>query len=124
MLEMIKNFIGILRPRPRTVIRDHEAARETTTEHGLDGRDGVADNVVNDAMDDGSTAEPIQSANGREPINKSKRRTKAEEDACAKLWAVYVGEAEKYDGELVASWKDDMSDLVVFVRLSTSHAAH
>ncbi|KAK7462958.1 hypothetical protein VKT23_007539 [Stygiomarasmius scandens] len=44
-------------------------------------------------------------------------RFNADEDACSKLWAVYVGEAEKYDGELVSGWKDDMSDLVVFSSL-------
>ncbi|THV01894.1 hypothetical protein K435DRAFT_654372, partial [Dendrothele bispora CBS 962.96] len=47
-------------------------------------------------------------------------RSNADEDACSKLWAVYLGEAEKYDGELVAGWKDDMSDLVVFSSLYSS----
>jgi hypothetical protein len=32
----------------------------------------------------------------------------ADEAAAAKLWAVYVSEAEKYDRGLVESWKSDM----------------
>ncbi|KAJ7899658.1 hypothetical protein B0H13DRAFT_1446576, partial [Mycena leptocephala] len=33
----------------------------------------------------------------------------------AKLWAVYVSEAEKYDKSLVESWKSDMEGLLIFV---------
>ncbi|KAJ7929622.1 hypothetical protein B0H13DRAFT_2539766 [Mycena leptocephala] len=41
--------------------------------------------------------------------------TEAEsEAACAKLWAIYVGEAEKYDKRLVESWKGDMDGLLIF----------
>ncbi|KAJ6545500.1 hypothetical protein B0H19DRAFT_955735, partial [Mycena capillaripes] len=36
--------------------------------------------------------------------------------AAAKLWAVYVSEAEKYDRGLVESWKSDMEGLLIFVR--------
>jgi hypothetical protein len=39
-----------------------------------------------------------------------------EEAASAKLWAVYVSEAEKYDRGLVESWKSDMEGLLIFVR--------
>ncbi|KAJ7670885.1 hypothetical protein DFH06DRAFT_980986, partial [Mycena polygramma] len=43
----------------------------------------------------------------------------AEHDAAAaKLWAVYVSEAEKYDRGLVESWKSDMEGLLIFVRTS------
>ncbi|KAJ7930606.1 hypothetical protein B0H13DRAFT_2532944, partial [Mycena leptocephala] len=34
----------------------------------------------------------------------------------AKLWAVYVSEAEKYDKALVETWKSDMEGLLIFVR--------
>ncbi|KAJ7474892.1 hypothetical protein FB451DRAFT_277699 [Mycena latifolia] len=36
------------------------------------------------------------------------------EAACAKLWAIYVGEAEKYDKRLVESWKGDMDGMLIF----------
>jgi hypothetical protein len=38
-----------------------------------------------------------------------------DEAAAAKLWAVYVSEAEKYDKSLVESWKSDMEGLLIFV---------
>ncbi|KAF7334531.1 hypothetical protein MVEN_02282900 [Mycena venus] len=40
-----------------------------------------------------------------------------EEAAAAKLWAVYVSEAEKYDRSLVESWKSDMEGLLIFAAL-------
>jgi hypothetical protein len=39
-----------------------------------------------------------------------------EDAAAAKLWAVYVSEAEKYDKALVETWKSDMEGLLIFVR--------
>ncbi|KAJ7825329.1 hypothetical protein B0H13DRAFT_1452798, partial [Mycena leptocephala] len=33
----------------------------------------------------------------------------------AKLWAIYVSEAEKYDRGLVESWKSDMEGILIFV---------
>jgi len=42
-------------------------------------------------------------------------RSKADQDAFSKLWAVYVGEAEKYDGDLLRGWKQDMEGLLIFV---------
>jgi hypothetical protein len=43
-----------------------------------------------------------------------------EEAAAARLWAVYVSEAEKYDKALVETWKSDMEGLLIFVRNSFS----
>ncbi|KAJ7848857.1 hypothetical protein B0H14DRAFT_2767016 [Mycena olivaceomarginata] len=40
-----------------------------------------------------------------------------DEAAAAKLWAVYVSEAEKYDKSLVESWKSDMEGLLIFAGL-------
>ncbi|KAJ7657249.1 hypothetical protein DFH06DRAFT_1473238 [Mycena polygramma] len=37
--------------------------------------------------------------------------------AAAKLWAVYVSEAEKYDRGLVESWKSDMEGMLIFAGL-------
>ncbi|KAJ6542913.1 cutinase-domain-containing protein [Mycena capillaripes] len=37
--------------------------------------------------------------------------------AAAKLWAVYVSEAEKYDKSLVETWKSDMEGLLIFAAL-------
>ncbi|KAJ6501193.1 hypothetical protein C8R47DRAFT_970567, partial [Mycena vitilis] len=39
------------------------------------------------------------------------------EAATAKLWAVYVAEAEKYDRGLVESWKSDMEGMLIFAGL-------
>ncbi|KAJ6501195.1 hypothetical protein C8R47DRAFT_970565, partial [Mycena vitilis] len=44
------------------------------------------------------------------------------EAAAAKLWAVYVSEAEKYDKGLVESWKGDMEGMLIFVRERCSQA--
>ncbi|KAJ7480698.1 hypothetical protein FB451DRAFT_1394771 [Mycena latifolia] len=41
----------------------------------------------------------------------------AEEAAAAKLWTVYVSEAEKYDKSLVESWKSDMEGMLIFAGL-------
>ncbi|KAJ7159525.1 hypothetical protein C8R46DRAFT_840704, partial [Mycena filopes] len=35
----------------------------------------------------------------------------------AKLWAVYVSEADKYDKSLVESWKSDMEGMLIFAGL-------
>ncbi|KAJ7718740.1 hypothetical protein B0H16DRAFT_1337116, partial [Mycena metata] len=39
------------------------------------------------------------------------------ESASAKLWAVYVSEAEKYDHALVESWRSDMEGMLIFAGL-------
>ncbi|KAJ7484124.1 hypothetical protein FB451DRAFT_1083496 [Mycena latifolia] len=39
------------------------------------------------------------------------------EAPAAKLWAVYVSEAEKYDRSLVESWKSDMEGMLIFAGL-------
>ncbi|KAJ6559970.1 hypothetical protein B0H19DRAFT_1375899 [Mycena capillaripes] len=49
---------------------------------------------------------------------KPKQGTNPDEDAAAaKLWAVYVSEAEKYDRSLVETWKSDMEGLLIFAAL-------
>ncbi|KAJ7480892.1 hypothetical protein FB451DRAFT_154197 [Mycena latifolia] len=40
-----------------------------------------------------------------------------DEAASAKLWAVYISEAEKYDKALVESWKSDMEGMLIFAGL-------
>ncbi|KAJ7153324.1 hypothetical protein C8R46DRAFT_961664, partial [Mycena filopes] len=35
-------------------------------------------------------------------------------EATAKLWTIYVGEAERYDKALVESWKADMEGMLIF----------
>ncbi|KAJ7467690.1 hypothetical protein FB451DRAFT_1092824, partial [Mycena latifolia] len=40
-----------------------------------------------------------------------------DELAGAKLWAVYISEAEKYDKALVEGWKSDMEGLLIFAGL-------
>ncbi|KAF7341588.1 hypothetical protein MSAN_02055900 [Mycena sanguinolenta] len=36
------------------------------------------------------------------------------EEACTKIWSIYVGEAERYDAALVESWKADMEGMLIF----------
>ncbi|KAJ7657223.1 hypothetical protein DFH06DRAFT_1197688 [Mycena polygramma] len=48
---------------------------------------------------------------------KSRVADPKQEDAAAKLWAVYVAEAEKYDKGLVESWKSDMEGMLIFAGL-------
>ncbi|KAJ7610408.1 hypothetical protein FB45DRAFT_1121445 [Roridomyces roridus] len=36
------------------------------------------------------------------------------EESAAKMWSIYVGEAERYDAALVESWKADMGGMLVF----------
>ncbi|KAJ6458860.1 hypothetical protein C8R47DRAFT_145479 [Mycena vitilis] len=40
-----------------------------------------------------------------------------DEMAAAKLWAVYVSEAERYDRALVETWRSDMEGLLIFAAL-------
>ncbi|KAJ7627732.1 hypothetical protein DFH06DRAFT_1227052 [Mycena polygramma] len=40
-----------------------------------------------------------------------------DEWAAAKLWSVYISEAEKYDKTLVEGWKSDMDGLLIFAGL-------
>ncbi|KAJ7114247.1 hypothetical protein C8R44DRAFT_795356 [Mycena epipterygia] len=39
------------------------------------------------------------------------------EAAAAKIWAVYVSEAEKYHKGLVESWQSDMEGMLIFASL-------
>ncbi|KAJ7849630.1 hypothetical protein B0H14DRAFT_865284 [Mycena olivaceomarginata] len=43
--------------------------------------------------------------------------TDHDELAAAKLWALYISEAEKYDKTLVEGWKSDMEGLLIFAGL-------
>ncbi|KAF7324507.1 hypothetical protein MKEN_00491400 [Mycena kentingensis (nom. inval.)] len=48
----------------------------------------------------------------------------ADEAAASRVWAVYVGEAEKYDKSLVEGWQGDMQGMLIFAGLfSTSLSA-
>ncbi|KAJ7271141.1 hypothetical protein C8J57DRAFT_1468283 [Mycena rebaudengoi] len=53
---------------------------------------------------------------GREGLNTPSGDSDSEA-AAAKLWAVYVSEAEKYDKALVESWKSDMNGMLIFAGL-------
>ncbi|KAJ7710562.1 hypothetical protein B0H17DRAFT_970104, partial [Mycena rosella] len=35
-------------------------------------------------------------------------------ESCARIWSIYVGEAERYDKALVESWKADMEGMLIF----------
>ncbi|KAJ7657731.1 hypothetical protein DFH06DRAFT_1044901 [Mycena polygramma] len=49
--------------------------------------------------------------------NERKESNNEDETAAAKLWAVYVSEAERYDRALVETWKSDMEGLLIFAAL-------
>ncbi|KAF7344944.1 hypothetical protein MVEN_01657000 [Mycena venus] len=44
-------------------------------------------------------------------------RHESNEASSAKLWSVYISEAEKYDKALVESWRSDMDGLLIFAGL-------
>jgi uncharacterized membrane protein len=44
--------------------------------------------------------------------------------ASAKLWAVYISEAEKYDKAMVERWRTDMEGLLIFVSVTWVKGEH
>jgi len=40
----------------------------------------------------------------------------ADDEACSKLWKVYIDQAKEYDENLLKEWKQDMEALLIFVR--------
>ncbi|KAJ7469339.1 hypothetical protein B0H11DRAFT_1868620 [Mycena galericulata] len=50
-------------------------------------------------------------------LGTASERDPSHDSAAAKLWSVYVGEAEKYDRALVESWKRDMEGMLIFAGL-------
>ncbi|KAJ7085058.1 hypothetical protein C8R44DRAFT_721738, partial [Mycena epipterygia] len=46
-----------------------------------------------------------------------KNASDSDEPGAAKIWAVYIDEAEKYDKALVESWRSDMEGLLIFAAL-------
>jgi hypothetical protein len=42
------------------------------------------------------------------------------DDACFKLWNLYISQAQEYDKVLIESWKSDMDGMLLFVRLYLS----
>ncbi|KAJ7657216.1 hypothetical protein DFH06DRAFT_459239 [Mycena polygramma] len=63
-------------------------------------------------------AQPADNTAETESIRAAKEKDNPErEAAAAKLWAVYVSEAEKYDRGLVESWKSDMEGMLIFAGL-------
>ncbi|KAK7471165.1 hypothetical protein VKT23_002576 [Stygiomarasmius scandens] len=41
----------------------------------------------------------------------------ADDEACSKLWKVYIDQAKEYDENVLQEWKQDMETLLIFVRL-------
>jgi hypothetical protein len=42
------------------------------------------------------------------------------QQASAKVWSIYIAEAERYDTALVEGWKADMEGLLIFVRVRSA----
>jgi hypothetical protein len=53
--------------------------------------------------------------------NKHHFSSDRDELAGAKLWTIYISEAEKYDKALLEGWKSDMQGLLIFVRGAEPH---
>ncbi|KAJ7481923.1 hypothetical protein FB451DRAFT_1085629, partial [Mycena latifolia] len=43
-----------------------------------------------------------------------KDTTNSDESAGAKIWSIYISEAEKYDKALVERWRSDMEGILIF----------
>ncbi|KAF5332439.1 hypothetical protein D9758_015131 [Tetrapyrgos nigripes] len=54
--------------------------------------------------------------NDKKPSQKRFQPT-ADDQACAGMWSIYIGEAERYDKALVEGWKGDMEGMVIFSAL-------
>ncbi|KAF7341394.1 hypothetical protein MVEN_01876200 [Mycena venus] len=54
---------------------------------------------------------------GKDRVYERASTASSDEAAAAKLWAVYVAEAQKYDKPLVEGWKSDMDGLLIFAGL-------
>ncbi|KAK7013967.1 hypothetical protein R3P38DRAFT_2639017 [Favolaschia claudopus] len=54
---------------------------------------------------------------GTEELAKDYTSAETDDVAGAKIWSVYVSEAEKYDQALVESWTSDMAGLLIFAGL-------
>ncbi|KAJ7643394.1 hypothetical protein DFH06DRAFT_1051662 [Mycena polygramma] len=52
---------------------------------------------------------PLTSRRKKPPYSEAESR-----QASAKLWSIYIGEAERYDKALVESWKADMEGMLIF----------
>ncbi|THU91899.1 hypothetical protein K435DRAFT_222079 [Dendrothele bispora CBS 962.96] len=58
----------------------------------------------------------VDGTNGGDGMKESRRPT-FDEEACSKLWSVYIGEAQKYDQHLLRGWKNDMDGILLFSAL-------
>ncbi|KAF5333827.1 hypothetical protein D9758_015229 [Tetrapyrgos nigripes] len=69
-------------------------------------------------FDDTSTSSlpPPGPDNDKKPSQKRFQPT-ADDQACAGMWSIYIGEAERYDKSLVEGWKGDMEGMVIFSAL-------
>ncbi|KAJ7616151.1 hypothetical protein DFH06DRAFT_1307142 [Mycena polygramma] len=88
--------------------------------------DGIALRLLTPTMDDLEKGTPprveetdhsVQDIPERIKPAKVVKDNPEHEAAAAKLWAVYVSEAEKYDRGLVESWKSDMEGMLIFAGL-------
>ncbi|KAF5369371.1 hypothetical protein D9758_002694 [Tetrapyrgos nigripes] len=73
------------------------------------------------AFDDTSTGyrPPGDLDNDRKPHKSPKKpfQPTADDQACAKMWSIYIGEAQRYDGALLEGWKEDMAGMLLFSAL-------
>ncbi|KAK6977350.1 hypothetical protein R3P38DRAFT_3295472 [Favolaschia claudopus] len=88
----------------------HKINRRDTTSNG-DHNDGVgtipSPAYISPAID--------KEAQGLEAEAISERNH--DDEAGAKIWSVYISEADKYDKALVESWKSDMNGMLIFAGL-------
>ncbi|KAJ7184581.1 hypothetical protein C8R46DRAFT_1064509 [Mycena filopes] len=71
--------------------------------------------MMND-LEQGSTSEADSNALGYD-YSSEESQLDSEASACAKIWGVYIFEAEKYDKTLVESWRGKMEGMLIFAGL-------
>ncbi|KAJ7466639.1 hypothetical protein B0H11DRAFT_57793 [Mycena galericulata] len=99
-------------PPPHSTKRSILQRLASAVSRVLRPREPTSDSEKNTA---GSSTRSNISSSSHFPYSVKGNYSEAEsEEACAKVWSVYVGEAERYDAALVESWKADMEGMLIF----------
>ncbi|KAK7451036.1 hypothetical protein VKT23_012711 [Stygiomarasmius scandens] len=63
-------------------------------------------------------AKPLPKRNLNDHSEQKERyQPTVDDEACSKLWAVYIDEARRYDEDLLKGWQDDMDGMLLFSAL-------
>ncbi|KAK7451037.1 hypothetical protein VKT23_012712 [Stygiomarasmius scandens] len=79
---------------------------------------GVFFSIAKDLTRFVSYTRTIRVPHAPQPKNSEGRyQPTVDDEACSKLWAVYINEAQRYDEDLLKGWKDDMDGMLLFSAL-------